>query len=391
MASFHVTQIPSIVNDAYEDVMGKGSAPQVLDATALVSMGKSLSSFDLIDGWYKALTNRIIKTVLFARRYNVDARSILRDEHAYGAFVQKIYVWGTDAVDNPAFKGMPNNGNITTQNPYDVTNVLETEVSLFGTEGTWAYEFVKPTIQIQKAFTDPSSMASFVDGQTVAVLNRIESAKESLINLACNVGIADCITNGKARNLLAEYNTLTTSTLTVADCLMDKDFLKWASKEINKTVKFIKKPSVNWNIKGYETFTPSDKLITEVLSEFSQACEYYLESDTFHNNLVALPNYSDVPFWQYNNEDFDLASKINVKHSDINSGTAVEQSGIIAVLRDEEFACAYFGDEYQWSVPNPRQRTSIHGYEYKKGYAIDEHANAFVFYIADVEVEEDGD
>lgn len=387
-ASYLVTQIPSIVNDAYEDVMGKTNGTQNLESSDIVSMGKQLSSFDLLDRWYGALTNRIVKTVIFARRYNASTRQILRDEHTWGAFIQKIYVVAPDAVDNPPFTHSPNR-TVTpptrTQNsPYDVKTVLETSVALFGGEGTWSYEFQMPSVQIAKAFTSPAEMNAFVDSQFIAVLNKIEVSKEAIINLAANTGIADCLHNSKARNLLDEYNTLFTKTLTVATCMTDKDFLKWASKEINKAVKFIQKPSVNWNIKGYETYTPNDKLIVEVLSEFGQSCEYYLESDTYHNNLVSLPNYKEIAFWQSQgtSQSFEDCSSIDITHDDI-SNSAITQSGIIAFLRDEEYVGAYFGDEYQWSMPNPRDRVSIYGYQYKKGFAIDEHANAYVFYIAD--------
>lgn len=386
-ASFLVGQIPTIVNDAYTDVMGASASIKTLDANALVTMGKALSDFDLLDKWYGALTNRIIKTVVFARRYSADTRQILKDENNWGAFIQKIYVKAPDAVDNPAFKGEPVSGQITPYSPYDVTQALEAEVMLYGTEGTWAYEFVMPSIQIQKAFTSPAEMNAFVDGQFVAVLNKIEVAKEALINLACNVGIADSIKNSKYLNLVEAYAKATGlgagETLKADDMLMDKDFLKFASKTINRYVKFIQKPTTRFNIKGYETFTPKDKLIVECLTDFAQSSAYYLESDTFHKELVELPNYSEVPFWQHNSDDFDGCSEISIKHKDINGTNVYTKGGIVAVLRDEEFVGAHFGDEYQWSMPNPRQRLSIYGYEYKKGYAVDEHANAFVFTMVD--------
>ena len=384
-ASYLVTQIPSVVNDAYEDVMGMTSGTQNIETTDIVSMGKALSSFDLLDKWYGSLTNRIVKTVIWARRYSADTRKILRDEHTWGAFIQKIYVHANEAVNNPAFTNAPSSNSRTQNSPYGVTSTLSVETMLFGGEGTWAHEFQMPSIQIAKAFLSEEAMNAFVDGQFIAILNRLEVEKEALINSACNTGIADCLANGKCRNLLAEYNTKFSASLTVDSCQVSKDFLKWATKEINKTVTFLGKPSVNFNVAGYEINTPKDKLIVEVLTEFAQACEYYLESDTYHNNLVQLPNYTEVPFWQSQglSQSFADCSKIDVKHNDISEGDPIIQGGIVAMLRDEDYCAAYFGDEYQWSQPNVRDRVSIYGYEYKKGYAIERHANAIVFYIAD--------
>ena len=385
-ASYLVEQIPEVVLDAYEDVIGKTNGTQNIETTDVVSMGKSLTNFDLLDGWYGSLTNRITKTVVWARKYSAYTRKILRDEHSWGAFVQKIYVHANAPVNNPAYTNPPSGGSRSQNSPYDVSSTLTVETMLFGGEGTWSHEFQMPHEQIQKAFLSAEAMNAFVDDQFIAVQNALEVEKEALINAAANTGIADCLANGIARNLLAEYNTKFSQSLTVASCMVSKDFLKWASKEINKTVKFMQKPSVVFNVAKYEIHTPADKLEVEVLSEFAQACEYYLESDTYHNNLVSLPNYEEVPFWQSQGnsiyKDFDVCSKIDITHDKISDGEPVVQSGIIAMLRDEDYCAAYFGNERQWSMPNPRDDVSNYGYQYKKGYAIERHANAIVFYIA---------
>lgn len=378
-ASYLVTQIPEIVTDAYKDIMGITSNSEI-DTTDIVSMGKALSSFDLLDGWYGKLANRIIKTVVFARTYSADTRKILRDEHTWGAFIQKLYVTAPDFVDNPAFAPT---SNYVQPSPYDVDTLLSVDSMIYGNEGTWSMEFLLPEVQIRKAFTGPAEMNAFVDGQFVAVQNKLEVAKESLINAACNTGIAAAINSGLSRNLLTEYNTgkAEADQLTAAEALVNKDFLKYAAKEIMTAVKFMKKPSVKFNAKGYETFSPSP--VVELLTSYKMATEMYLDADTFHQEYTNL-NGTEVPYWQ----SFDAPAKINVSNDAINSGTAVEQDGIIACIRDDEYVAAYFGDEYQWSMPNPRARVSIHGYQYKKGFAVDEHANVQVFIVADVESDE---
>lgn len=379
-----VSQGYQIVNDAYNDVMGKTNGLSNLETTDFVSMGKALDDFDLLDGWYGALTHRIIKTVIFARRYSADTRNILKDEHNFGAFIRKIYVTAPDSVTNPSFTNAPSSGSRTQNSPYGVTTVLEADEMLFGGETTWAYEFQMPTIQIHKAWTSEAEMMAFVDAQFVAVNNKKEIALESMVNSAINTSIANSYAGGKVRNLLSEYNAFATSPLTKAQALRDKEFLRWASKEINKAIKFIQKPSVNWNILGYETYTPSDKLNIEVNTEFAQACQYYLEADTYHNNLVALGNYAEIPYWQSQglSQSFDDCSAISIQNDGI-SDDEINISGIVAVLRDDDAVACYFGDEYAWSMPNPRDRVSIHGYQYKKGYAVDSHVNEFVFVIDD--------
>ena len=113
-------QIKTLLNDVIEDLTGQSAAIQDIDTTDLVSMGKAISSMELLEGWYGKLVNRLAKTVYFVRVYDPKrARSILRDEHEYGAFVQKVYYTAPDFVDNPEY-GIPSSGSYTQHSPYIV-------------------------------------------------------------------------------------------------------------------------------------------------------------------------------------------------------------------------------------------------------------------------------
>ena len=88
-------QIQNLVNDSVNDALGaNASTISELDTSDVVSLGKAISQFDAFEGFYKALTNRIVKTVYFVRTYEGSKRSVLRDEHEYGAFVQKVIQHG---------------------------------------------------------------------------------------------------------------------------------------------------------------------------------------------------------------------------------------------------------------------------------------------------------
>ena len=114
----------------------------------------------------------------------------------------------------------------------------------------------------------------------------------------------------------------------------------------------------------------------------------YLQADTFHNELVKLPNFEKIPFWQSSGKKFDFAdcSTIKIKNSDLVSTTNVEgtvnQSGIICFVHDVENVACYFGNRRTWELVNPRSEVVIHGEKAEKGYAVDNHANAVVFYMA---------
>lgn len=382
--SYLVEQISNIVNDSVKDALGKINGVTKLDATDIVSLGKAIANFNAYEGFYSSLVNRLVKTVYFVRTYEGSSRSVLRDEHEYGAFVQKVYYDLPEAVDNPTWAIPNGNGDYHQSSPYDVEGTVGVSAIIFGGKGTWTIEIVRPVEQIKTAFTSESSMSAFIEGIYVTIENAFKLEEERLVALAVNTAMADAIDGGKSRNLLSEYNTKYNQSLTVATALINADFLRYASKEINRTVTNMGKMSTAFNKAGYSTFTSRDNMVVEMLSEFASATDMYLQSDTFHNELTQLPNYEDVPFWQSSGKDYNFAdcSKISIKHDDLDS-EEVTQGGIICFIHDVENVACYFGNRRSWELFNPRSEVMIHGEKAEKGFAVDEHANAVVFYIAE--------
>ena len=383
-----VKQISNIVNDSVKDALGKTEGITTLDSSDIVSMGKALASHDLYDMFFKSLTNRIAKTVYFVRVYEGSKRSVLRDEHEFGAFIQKTYTEMPDAVDNATW----NEGGTKTfpqASPYDVEATIGVSSLIFGGKGTWTIEIVRPIEQIKSAFLDNASMMRFIDSIYIAIQNSFKLEEERLTALAVNTSMASCLSGGVSRNLLAEYNAKhTDSPLTVDSALENADFLKFASKEINLTVKNMAVLSTAFNKAKYTTFTSKENLVVEMLNHFASASDMYLQADTFHNELTKLPNFENVPFWQSsgNKFDFTTCSSIDITNkqliSDENATGNVKQSGIICFIHDTENVACYFGNRRTWDLPNPRSEVIIHGEKAEKGYSVDDHANAVVFYMA---------
>ena len=389
-----ITQIPSIVNDAVADALGKNATLSDLDSTDIVSMGKAIAQFDAYEGFFKSLTNRIVRTVYFVRTYEGSDRKILRDEHEYGAFVQKVYYSDVEATDNPTYDYSGTDGAFVQQSPYGVSQVVTVETLIYGGKGTWTLEIVRPIPQIATAFTSEAAMLAFIDGMYMYVDNQFKLEEERIVALAANTSMANCIVNGKARNLLDEYNTNHAgNTLTVAQALESADFLKFASKEISRTIDNMGKMSTVFNVDGYETFTSKENMVIEMNTEFAKATDMYLQADTFHNELTRLPGYTSIPFWQGSGSafEFDDTSAIDIIHDDFIQDPTdesdigeVKQGGIICFLHDIENVAAYFGRRRTWEMYNPRSEVINHGEKAEKGYAVDSHANAMVFYIEEV-------
>ena len=383
-----VKQISNIVNDSVKDALGKTEGLTTLDSSDIVSMGKALASHDLYDMFFKSLTNRIAKTVYFVRVYEGSKRSVLRDEHEFGAFIQKTYTEMPDAVDNATWNESGTK-TFTQASPYDVEATIGVSSLIFGGKGTWTIEIVRPIEQIKSAFLDNASMMRFIDSIYIAIQNSFKLEEERLTALAVNTSMASCLSGGVSRNLLAEYNAKhADNLLTVESALENADFLKFASKEINLTVKNMAVLSTAFNKAKYTTFTSKENLVVEMLNHFASASDMYLQADTFHNELTKLPNFENVPFWQSSGNKFDFitCSSIDITNkqliSDGNETGNVKQSGIICFIHDTENVACYFGNRRTWDLPNPRSDVIVHGEKAEKGYSVDDHANAVVFYMA---------
>lgn len=380
-----VTQIYQLVNDAAKEALGS-KAIAVKDTTSLVSLGDQvLSSSANKDLYLGVLCDRIGRTAVAIRAYTAQNRNIKRDEIDWGLFYQKISFKKHDAVENPEW-------NFASQaNPFDVQPQTEIVQKLFAVMGTWSYEDVIPDTQLFTAFTSAAAMGAFISGIYTNIDNSLALDEEDLANLAVNTYMAGALTSTSTtqkRNLLKEYNTQAGTSLTKAQCMKNADFLKFAAREIKLVVGNMKKMTTVYNSEGIPRHTPEDKMVVEVLGQFASATATYLESDTYHKELVALPRYEEVAYWQAPGTSFafDDVSSIKVKNDHINSGAEVSKSGIIAFVHDYDAVASFINKPRRNSIYNPRaERTNIF-FKATKGYGVDLSENGVVFYIDDTEM-----
>lgn len=385
----NVTQIYALTNDALAEALGS-HAIRVKDTTSFVSTGKTLSDVEL-DKWFGALVCRISKTVEFVRLFERKNRGIITDYQEFGAFVQKIYTALPSAVSNPTWAASngSNPPTITRANPYGVTNTITVTSKVFGNIGTWSIEICYGLKQLRQAFLSEEAMMAFVNSIYETIENRYTLDFNDLETLAAATGIALCLENSKATNVLDLYNVTFGKSLTETTCQRDMDYLAFEAEQITKTAKYMREPSTIFNAAGYQTATPEDKLIVEVLATYATDAQFALRSNTYHEELVRLPGYNEIAYWQSPGTSYAEAdvSTVKIKNSEVAVTTdnppvakEITESHIVAYLRDEEAVKAYFGERYIWEDFNKRDRVTTHGEQADLGYAVEPHANAWVFY-----------
>lgn len=389
-------QIASILNDVIEDMTGQSSTQQTISTTDIVSMGKDIANLNLTEGFFGSLINRLAKTVYFVRNYDgKGTRGILRDEHEFGAFVQKVYYTAPDLENNSEY-GIPQytSGAISgyqQSSPYDVDVTVAVTAKIFSAQGTYELSIVRPVDQIRTAFLSNAEMIRFIDGIYLTIENKMKLAEEALVSTAITTAMAMDINGGKVRNLLTEYNTLyPDAAITDEEVAMtDPDFLKYAAKQINQTVGYMQDMSEAYNVGGYMTFTDRDNMRLEMLQDFASSLDTYLYSDTFHKDLVELKGFEKWNKWAWTGNaggSFATNSAIKVQHDDFivavtNPTGVIAQDGIVAFVHDVEHVAAYFGHRRSWEVYNPKDDVYVHGETARKGYAVDPNANGVVFIV----------
>lgn len=118
------------------------------------------------------------------------------------------------------------------------------------------------------------------------------------------------------------------------------------------------------------------------LADFTKACNSYLQADTYHKELVSLPNgLEEVAYWQGTGTGYGLAdvSKVDIKTP---SGDNVSQTGIIAVMFDDDCVAVCNENKRIKSHYNEKSEFVNEWYKVDCSYFADKNENFVVFYLA---------
>ena len=376
-----VKQIYSILNDVAKQTLGT-EAIAVVDTQSFISLGdKVLKSDTDTENFLNKLTDRIAKTVYSVRNYTGINKNLMREPFDYGVIVQKIHVEMPEAKENNAWK-IGEQGYTPTYAP-----VIKPTVSqkLFNKLSTWEIDVTIPDFMLKTAFLNESSMATFIDAIFTAMNNAMVMCADNNANLIRANFIGNKIHSAKptqAINLLSQYNTLTNANLTVASCMRDVDFLKWATMQISLWTKRMRVMSKLFNEDSNSKFTSGDYLVLDVLQDFASSTATFLQSDTYHKELVALPMYNEVPYWQGSGTSFAFedTSKISVK---IDGTNEVTQGGIIAVAYDYNAIGTTINEPRSTTERNNKDEYTNYYNKATIGCFNDLGENGIVFYIAE--------
>ena len=390
-----VSQVADIVNGMTSELIGE-SAIQTEDLSNVVDMGNQIFENTSYDKFVRSLIDHIGRVMFVNRAYQGSSLALRRDGWEYGAVMEKITETELpEATENEAW-------NLTDGASYDnqVFHKPNVAAKFYNKRSVFEVDRSIADMQARSAFSNPTQLNAFVSMLFNGIDKSIEVKLQALSERVINNMIARTFaaefpsvvdnnysgkTGVKAVNLLYTYNQKFSKSLTAAKCLYDEDFLKWAAKWIRMYSSRLTKMSTLFNVGGLPRFTPSNLQHLILLDNFSTSAEMYLQSDTFHNELVAMPDYIEVPYWQGSGTayDDDSISKINVTIDNENGNTkTLTASGILGVLFDHE-ACGICCEERRTDTfYNPKGNFTNYYYKQYANYYGDSNENFIVFYVA---------
>lgn len=392
-------QLYALLNSFKNEIIGAENIT-VKDTASFISFGRAVLATDNNkDSAYQALADRIGRTIVLYEqlvRKNLVERM---DTMQFGAVLQTIETKSiANAKQNNSWIYGSTTNVIEQQNPFDVMKSDDTDllVQYFSRRGSWEIDKKIYDIQLNDGFTKETTMSAFVEMIFQDMYNAMTLAENDLQHGVISTAIASAIHAGTkeenpiptmARNLLHEYNTLTNAGLTVATSLINKEFLRYCAKEILLVTKKMRDPSVFYNELGATKWHESPQV--RLLTNYATASDAYLSADTYHKELVALPDYDTVNFWQARGttDDFNTVSSVNIKVHEGDAdkkGTDVSQSGVIAYVCDPCRQGYMFDRIRTKSIYNPASECTDYFHKADQGFFINRARCGVVFYIAEV-------
>lgn len=376
-----VNQIQTEVNAITREMLGESEATAI-DNSNIVDVGRQIQN---LDNWQNrlvsALVNRIGKPIYVDRVYTGAVPPIYHDAWEYGSIMAKFSADLPDAVENVEWS-------LTDGQNYS-------QDTFYGTTAKATFWNKRTTHSIYKSFTDDQLKDSFSSMEELSafismihnsITNSLALKNQGLIYRTIANLILETRKGGKAtqnRNLRTEYNTLMGKELSVADCLVSPEFIRYANTEIAKTAARMSNYSSLFNVEGQARFTPAERLRAVYHADFWAAIGSYLFNapSQFSHEYLTLPQGTAIPYWQASGTDYSFAQTSTIAATPASGGSVTPPTGVIAVLFDDYAAGVTNYDPKVDTHYNSMANFTNYFYKRFAGYFNDVSENSVVFNI----------
>ena len=383
-----IKQVYDFANKAFQQAVGD-SVLLNEDLSNVVAMGDAVLNANAMDKYVDALVNHIGRVVVIDRVYQGVLASLQKDGWTFGSVMEKISITMPKAEENESWE-------LTDGAVYEENQFYKPQVSakFFNKMTTFEIPISITEKQVRQSFTNQMQLGSFIAGIYTALENALTIRIEELSRRAINNMIAETIyadyqgaslgskSGVRAINLLYEYNQTVPTPLSLNDAKVSEDYWKFAFGRMALMKGRLASMNTLFNIEGKERFTPEDRLHFVMLSDASILPQIYLESSTFHNNLISLKGYEEIPYWQGVGTSYAFDDVSAIKVTSV-GGHSVDASGIIACMFDDDCVLITNQNRRVTSKWNAKAEFTNYWYKVDGSYLNDAQEQFIVFFMAE--------
>ena len=394
-------QAAEVIKAAFKQATGS-TALDTLDLQGIIDAGKSGEFTPEKEPFTKALIAVLTKNWFTDSSYRSQYKDpFYEDAERFGAIIQAISIEVPEVTESHAWKDFspvvdPSTGEVTyaTAGVYNVY-VPVVDTKYYTKSISWELPIAITNEQWDVAFDNTSEALSFVSYVLMCVDNAIVIHLENMNNASRNDFIAEKVNYATTQgatgvhvvNLVEEYqkSQAEPANMTSEAYLNSTDALLNGIEVLMNHIDLLRKPTRIYNTEQKLRFTPDERLVVQVLSQYENRLNVVGRSNIYHDELVALPGHEKIPYWQAPglvNAFADVAN-INVKTA---SGDSVDVDGVVAfvadkwsilhTIRNKRVASTYF---------DPEDLTQYYN-QFRDQYMNNLTMNAIVFVVQDYEV-----
>lgn len=382
-----IKQVYTLLNDVVKETLGENAVVQE-DLTGLVELGDTIANSIGYDKYVKSLVNHIGRVIFVNRKYQGSAPSVLMDGWEFGSILEKVSGDLPETTENESWE-------LTDGASYDQDIFYKPSVSVkfFNKLVTFEIPMSFTEKQVKQSFSNAEQLNAFLSmlynevdkAMTVNIDNLIMRTINNMIGETVydeyQSGVQNTKSGVRAVNLLYLYNQTVATPITAATALNNKEFIRFAAYILKLYAGRLAKISRLFNVGGKARFTPREMLHIVLLDEFDAAASVYLQSDTFHDELVKLPQAETVAYWQGSGTGYAFADtgKIDIKKAD---GTAITVNGVVGCMWDRDALGVCQRDRRVTTHYNAKAEFYSNWYKFDAEFFNDLNENFVVFFIA---------
>lgn len=211
---------------------------------------------------------------------------------------------------------------------------LTTSTTLYTKDFGYQFSWCVPNEELKYLFSDEESVVNYVGLINATVSTSFNRAKwNTQLSLLSKLAV-DSVAAGKKVDLVTEFNSTHSNTVTTATCMESDEFKRWCRETIANLREYMMDITAKYNGNAVESFTPYEDTRVVLLTQFAHGLQNVPAYGDLGDKL-AIGNYQTVNMWQASGASMlpDIATAGAI--TDLNGGgTPITATNVCSILFD---------------------------------------------------------